>query len=267
MVIECSRSLVAGLDSGEVTDTMRRACLRQDEMQQALPIQNRRRWDEWVAGRIAAKYAFLCGERFPGTSATDALDVRRLRRSDVDTFRSEDYRAVSVAKNQTPGGGPARVGWSASSDSLPVSISHSAGVSCAWVGAHSDHNESRSLDLETPAPRVPEFYRHTFTQREREWVGASAVSHGLHSDWLYTLLWSVRESLLKLPCFQTLSLWDMPGLEIDIPGNVEQLVQAHNSKDLSGSFSFLQARTSHGPFRLAVAGAPNLILTAVTGLG
>jgi hypothetical protein len=145
---------------------------------------------------------------------------------------------------------------------VQVAISHSAGISCASVGT----SGICSLDLETPAARVPEFYLHTFTYRERNWVVDCAGSYGIHPEWLFTLLWSARECLLKTPRFKALSLWDMPALEIGIPNGVERLAKVHDSKRISGSFEFLDAITFDGPFRLAVAGAPNLILTAITRL-
>jgi hypothetical protein len=97
-------------------------------------------------------------------------------------------------------------------------------------------------------------------------VGTCAASYGLQPEWLYTLLWSARECLLKTPRFRALSLWDMPTLEIDIHGGVERLVKVHDSESFSGSFEMLQASTFRGPFQLAVAGDSNLILTAVTTL-
>jgi hypothetical protein len=261
MVTEHGRSLVAGLDSAEVTGTIQASCLRETEIHEAAAILNRRRREEWVAGRIAAKYAFLCGERFHESAGSGALYLRMLDGADLAAFSSEEYRAISVVRDRAPSGGPAHVGWSSGSDTMRVAISHSAGISCASVGI----GGVWSLDLETPAPRVPEFYIHTFTNRERDWVGAWAGSYGLHPEWLYTLLWSARECLLKTPNFRALSLWDMPTLEIEVLEGAERLVKVHDSKNLSGSFEFLEARTFYGPFRLAVAGAPNLILTAITG--
>jgi hypothetical protein len=262
MVTKQSGLLVAGLDSAEVSAEIRATCLRETEIEEAATVLNRQRREEWVAGRIAAKYAFLCGERLPECCGSGELYLRKLKSADLADFSSEAYRSVSVIRDKAPGGGPARVGWSCGSDNVPVAISHSAGISCASVGTAG----VCSLDLETPAPRVPEFYLHTFTSRERDWVGACAGSYGLHPEWLYTLLWSARECLLKTTRFAALSLWDMHTLEINIPDGAERLVRVHDSKSLSGSFELLEASTFRGPFRLAVAGAPNLILTAITGL-
>jgi hypothetical protein len=253
-------SLVAALDSAEITGAIQTSCLREAEIQEAAAIANQRRREEWVAGRLAAKYAFLCGERFHESAGLGELYVRKLDSADLATFSSAEYRSVSVIRDRTPGGGPARVGWSSGSDTIQVAISHSAGYSCASLGTAG----VCSLDLETPTQRVPEFYLHTFTHRERGWVGACAGSYGLNPEWLYTLLWSARECLLKTPRFTDLSLWHMPALEIDIPNGAERLVRIHDSKNLSGSFEFLQASTFRGAFRLAVAGSPNLILTAIT---
>jgi hypothetical protein len=262
MVTEHLRAMVTRLDSSDVTREIQESCLREDEMQEAAAILNRRRREEWVAGRIAAKYAFLCGKPFPESPGSGALYLLKLDSASLAAFTSESYRSVSVVRDQAPGGGPARIGWSSGSDRMQVAISHTRGISCASL----DTAEVCSLDLETPAPRVQEFYLHTFTNRERDWVNASAGSYGLDPEWLYTLLWSARECLLKTPSFMALSLWDMPALEIGIADCAERLVRVHDSEDLSGSFEFFQASTFRGPFRLAVAGAPNLILTAITGL-
>ena len=261
MVIDQSCALVAGLDSARITEEIQTSCLRPTEMQEAAAIANRRRREEWVAGRIAAKYTFLCGEQSHESNRSGALYLRMLDSADLAAFSSVEYRSVAVVRDRAPGGGPAHVGWSSGSDTMQVAISHSAGISCASVGTAGVW----SLDLETPAPRVPEFYIHTFTNRERDWVGACATAYGLDPEWLYTLLWSARECLLKTPNFTALSLWDMPSLEIEILEGAERLVRVHDSKNLSGSFEFLEASTFYGPFRLAVAGAPNLILTAITG--
>jgi hypothetical protein len=262
MITKRKQSLVVALDSAVITREIHASCLRETEIQEGAAILNQQRREEWVAGRIATKYAFLYGEQFPESAASGRLYLRNLDSADLAAFSSEEYRSVSVVRNQAPGGGPARVGWSSGNDTVQVAISHSSGFSCASVGTAG----VCSLDIETPAPRVPQFYLHTFTARERDWVGACADSYGLHPEWLYTLLWSARECLLKTPRFTALSLWDMPSLEIDIPHGAERLVTVHDSKNLSGSFEFLLASTFHGPFRLAVAGAPNLILTAITGL-
>jgi hypothetical protein len=253
-------SLVAALDSAEITAEIQTSYLRETEVQEAATIANQRRREEWVAGRIAAKYAFLDGEGFHESAGLGELYVRKLNIADLASFSSDAYRSVSVIRDRAPGGGPARVGWSSGSDTVQVAISHSAGYSCASLGTAG----VCSLDLETPVQRVPEFYLQTFTHRERDWVGACAGAHGLNPEWLYTLLWSARECLLKTPRFTDLSLWHMPALEIDIPDGAERLVRIHDSKDLSGSFEFLQASTFRGAFRLAVAGSPNLILTAIT---
>src|ERR1700691_4762087 len=122
MVTKHGRSLVAGLDSAEITREIQASCLRETEIQEAAAILNRRRREEWVAGRIAAKYAFLCGERFSEFAGPGELYLRRLSGADLAAFSCADYRSVSVVRDQTPGGGPARVGWSSGSDTVQVAI-------------------------------------------------------------------------------------------------------------------------------------------------
>lgn len=262
MAVEQSRHMVAVLDSVEVTRHIKALCLLENEIEESAAIPNQLRRAERVAGRIAAKYAFLFGERMTQSSSDGALWVRRLNGRDLTAFSSKEYRAVSVIRNQEPGGGPARVGWSRKSDTAPVVISHSNGISCASVGTAS----VCSIDLETAAPRVPEFYRHTFTRRERDWVGDCSHTSGLDPEWLFTLLWSARECLLKTPHFRSMSLVNMPTLEIVIHDGVERLAAMCRSKDLSESFEFFKATSLHRAVRFAVAGAHNLVLTALTGV-
>lgn len=260
MVTKMSAPMVAGVDSARMTWEFQQSCLRETEMQEAVAISNQRRRDEWIAGRIAAKYVFLCATGAGECAETGALDFRMLSTADLSALGSEAYRSVAITRSQAVGGGRARAGWSHGSDTVQVAISHSSGIACASLGTTGVH----SLDIETPASRVPEFYLQTYTQRERDWVGSCVHAYGIHSDWLYTLLWSTRECLLKTPRFAAMSLWNMPLLDIEISGGVERLAGIYNASEQSGHFVFLQAGTFHGPFHLGVSGGPKLILTAVT---
>ena len=224
-------------------------------------MSNARRRDEWIAGRIAAKYAFLCGETLTGAAPSDALYLRKLNGTDLEAFPHDAYRSVSVIRHPAPSGGPARVGWSSGGDTMQAAISHSGGIACASVGT----TGVRSLDIEVPAPRVPEFYLHTFTRRERDWVATWRDAWGMQPEWLYTLLWSARECLLKTPQFTAMSIADMPRLEIKVAHGAEGLVRIYESESGSASFELLQASTLRGPFQLAVAGRRDLIVTAITG--
>jgi hypothetical protein len=272
MVIDTACPVVAILDSAGMAPDLYTCYLSPAELTEASVIGNERRRAEWVAGRLAAKYVFLHRERFGAFAGASLLTARNLTSIELDAFFRETYRSVAVTKDKSPGGGPARVGWQSESESLKVAISHASGLACAFIGAESVY----SLDLELTSPRIPGFYLQNFTPGERNWTDSSARLFNLSSDWLYTLLWSAKECLLKTPRFAGLSLWNMPSLEINILSGIERLANINQPGGLSGTFQFLQAEaTSPAPltmpdsrtsFQLAVSGTADLILTALTRL-
>src|SRR5476649_2775951 len=92
MVNNHGQFLVAGLDSANVTRDIEASCLRETELQEAASIHNQRRREEWVAGRIAAKYAFLYAELSASFAGSGELSLRMLNRADLAAFSSEMYR-------------------------------------------------------------------------------------------------------------------------------------------------------------------------------
>jgi len=272
MVTDHGCRLVAILDSAGLPADCYASCLSATELREASAIANDRRRQEWVAGRVAAKYVFLHRESCGASAASTAMHSRRLTYTELATFAPETYRSVDVIKDKAPGGGPARAGWQADGATVKVAISHARGLACAFIGTEKVY----SLDLEAASPRIPAFYLQNFTVAERDWAITSGRILNVDSDWLYTLLWSAKECLLKVPRFAGLSLWNMPSLEINFLGGSEHLAKVYASASLPGIFHFLRAEVSspeyqqgprcRTPFQLAVSGTAELILTALTRL-
>ena len=185
--------------------------------------------------------------------------------AELAEFDAEIYTSVVVTRDKSPGGGPARAGWESGGVTVPVAISHVHGLACAFIG---QTNGIYSVDLEARSHRVPEFYHHNFPPREQSWANSTARSFDVDSDWLYTLLWSAKECLLKTPVFSTMSLWNMPSLEINVLGGMDRLKRLHDSTSIAGDFEFLRAdiAPSAKHIQLAVAATTDLILTAITTL-
>ncbi len=256
-------SLVGILDSAELSADQCATCLSPTELAESAAIRSEQRRSEWLAGRMAAKFVFLKREQC-GASAR-SLSMRQIRASDLSEFPSEAYRDVTVARDKSPAGGAPRVGWRSKRESVRTAISHSNGLACAFIG----DTEVCAVDIEAPSPRVPAFYMRNFTPRERNWTGDCARSFNMDPDWLYTLLWSAKECLLKTPAFATLSLWNMSSIEIDIVAGSERLKTVHQTAGLSGNFEYMRVETPQGlgpksDFQLAVGGTANLILAAIT---
>jgi hypothetical protein len=272
MATNIRRPLVGLLDSAELDADRFASCLAAAELHDWSGIHHQERRDEWLAGRMAAKFVFLHRQE-PGTSSETAeLSLQRITSGTLDGFTPRAYREVVVTKHKSPGGGAAQVGLHAGGAALNVAISHVNGLACAFIG----NTEVYSVDLEARTARVAEFYVHNFTPRERNWTGDCARSFNLNSDWLYTLLWSAKECLLKTPRFAALSLWDMPSIDINILQGSERLKTVHDAAGFSGDFELLRAevapgahsqgRCPRGCFQLAVSGTADLVLTAITKL-
>ena len=260
--------LVGVVDSAELSADLYSRYFSAAELQEAARIANPSRRIDWIAGRLAAKYVFLKGH----SEVAADFCIRNISGDLLAEFDSRTYREVIITRDKSPGGGPARAGWLTESDTVSVAISHAGGFACAFIGA----GRVYSVDLERSTARVPEFYKQNFTQRERSWTGDCSRSFQLDSDWLYTLLWSAKECLLKTPQFAAFSLWDMPSMEIsftEVSGRLNRIQQAQS---WNGNFEFLQAevagfpksadRPAAGSFCLAVSGTANLLLTAITRL-
>jgi 4'-phosphopantetheinyl transferase EntD len=258
-------SLVGILDSAKLSADQCVACLSPIELDESVAISNQRRRAEWLAGRIAAKFVFLERERSSASARSSGLRMRQITLGDLAGFSSETYREVVVTKDKSPAGGAPRIGWRSQGEGVRTAISHSNGLACAFIG---DTN-AYALDIEAPSPRIPAFYLRNFTPRERNWTGECARLFNLDPDWLYTLLWSAKECLLKTPSFVRLSLWNMPAIEINVVAGSERLAAVHQATGLSGNFEILGVETPKGlgpasHFQLAVGGTANLILAAIT---
>lgn len=264
MATSDARGLLAILDSAELMVAGGRKWLSAEEFDQYSDLALVRRREEWLAGRVAAKFVFLERER-SASARSEGLRLQKIDAGTLAQFPVQAYRDVIVSRDKSPSGGPARIGRRSGDESITTAISHVDGLACAFIGEGGVY----SVDLETPSARNPAFYLHNFTARERDWTGSCSRLFNLKSDWLYTLLWSAKECLLKTPPYAGVSLWNMSSVEIDILAGCERLKTVHEATSLSGNLEFLRAQTLQGcgprrQFQVAVGGTANLILAAIT---
>src|SRR5689334_24514495 len=100
---------VAMLDCDELQRFEWSRCLAAEEVDESRRIANHRRREEWVAGRIAAKFVFLQRERSGVTGYEPQLQLQSVTAPMLDAHTAEAYQEVIVIKDQSPGGGPARI--------------------------------------------------------------------------------------------------------------------------------------------------------------
>jgi len=245
-------SLIGVLDSAQLAGDKASRWLAESETADYTSIRNPRRQAEWLAGRIAAKYAFLHRGQ-----ASGLLSLAHITREMIEP--AEDYREIALRRHPSRDGGAPSIGRRGAAAEARVAVSHAEGIACAFIG----RTGAYAVDLEFCQPRIAEFYRQNFTACERAWVAASECDE----IWLYTLLWSAKECLLKTPQFASLSLWDMPSIDLRILSGGAPLGRNSTLE----SFTFLDAEVSCTAsvkyrFELAVAGTADFVLTAIPRL-
>ena len=254
MVADPQRSPVgpiAALDSAVLAGGEYEPFLSPREHTEFLQFRTPRRRGEWLAARLASKFLFLTG------------DSGMLSASDLQRFPAETYRSVEVTRDdQTRFGIPQVRRGNACRD---VAISHTDGVACALLG----DGETIALDIEQVEPRGAVFYRGNFTARERAWVEECSGNRGLNPHWTFTLLWSIKECLLKTPQYSDFSVWGMPSIDIRILSGEGDLPRVQSAMESFGDFVFLtiEAASAKGTnrWRVAVSGWQDRVITAIRG--
>ena len=231
-----------------------------------LPSQSRK--NEWLAGRLAAKYLFLNrlemseGDKPRQWSPT----LSKLSSTALGVYSPWMYQQVEVLPNDRPGRYRKLV-WCGKDRPESVSLSHARGVSCACIAME----RPTAIDIETAVPRLEAFYRKTFTAAEKYWVTRGAEGHSIRSDWLFTLLWTLKESAMKLGWLNQASVWDLPRIEIDCLPGLKNVGQFWSNSKMSDHFVVFTARVREHcrvmQTQVAVTGTRNLILTVMNPLG
>jgi 4'-phosphopantetheinyl transferase EntD len=243
---------IATLDSSVLAGRDYDEFLSQREREEFLRFRTPLRKSEWLAGRLCSKFLFL-------SQHSGSLSV-----SDLGRFPASTYRSTEVTRNDQVRFGVPQVGRDA--EFRDVAISHTNGIACALLG----NGETIAVDMERVESRTPVFYRGNFTERERDWAGECFRRLGLNAHWTLTLLWSIKECLLKTPSYSHLSVWDMPWLDLRIVSGEDDLVHPQSAREFYGGFAFLsvEATGRNGTLsqRVAVAGRYDLVITAIRGV-
>jgi 4'-phosphopantetheinyl transferase EntD len=251
MVTDFRGALIGVLDARQLAGRDYAACLCDGERAASAQIVHPRRRQEWLAARILAKYLFL--EQPAQNADVVSGHARLFQMSEAELAGAAPSR---LREAEIVAGPPPRIG------SDPIAISHTNGIACVSVR----RGTLDALDIETRAERSAPFYEHNFTRRERQWAESLRRDFRLDRDWVYTLLWSMKECMLKAPWFRHLTVWDMPALEVAVRGESGDLRRPHDAAALHGEFVYLETEVSDGhsvvPASMAVTGTSTLVVTA-----
>ena len=239
----------AMLDSAVLAGRNYEEFLSERERQEFSRFRAPLRKSEWLAGRLTAKFLFLAGHG------------GMLSAADLDRFPPSIFRSTEVTRNDDVRFGiPTVTSGAAFRD---VAISHTNGIACAVLST----GGTVAVDLERVESRSAVFYRGNFTPGERARTEECSHKFGLGPHWAFTLLWSMKECLLKTPAYNGFSIWDMPSLDLRIVSGEDALAHLQAALEFSGSFVFLSvdvtSRNGSASQRVAVSGRHDLIVTAI----
>ena len=219
---------------------------------------------EWLAARLAAKYLFLSQfqmgqSALPREDRIVKLTSDRLRRHSPWMYRHVEVLPPEEAPDEKP-----VLTWCGARRNENISLSHMAGISCASMAA-----TPVAIDIEAATSRVTAFYQKTFTTAEQEWVKGRARDDEFKSHWFFTLLWTLKESALKLKLLSTATIWELPRLEIKDLSDFPDFALSDDLSDrlaLDHLVSFpVRIKEPQGelPVQVAVAGTRKWVLTVM----
>jgi len=146
-------------------------------------IRHPRRQQEWLAVRVLAKYLLLSG-------ASPSTAIRLVGVGHLLSIPACEYRELDVLPGRHGVPEMRRRGALAVHT---LSLSHAAG----WAVAALASEGEIGTDCELVEARRPAFFSGNFVDAEHDWVGRHSAPGGPGADYLYTLLWSLKEAASK----------------------------------------------------------------------
>lgn len=173
------------------------ACLTPAERARAGAIGNETRRREHIASRVLAKHLVLDGlvsdEPVRAIGFDELVELPARLCQEVEVLRADGAprvfrRGVAVAD-------------------LHLSIAHGEGI--AAVGVSTDN--PIGIDVATIEAHAPSFRRVHYSQRERDWIarGGNAAENAL-----FTLLWTLKECVIKAGGAPEATLWGYDEVEV-----------------------------------------------------
>lgn len=237
--------------------------LTEAEIRRLGDIKNEERRKKWLVGRIAGKYLYLNRMResdaWPGLEQSFFME---LTRGHIETFATSMYRCVEILPDIDSSSNIPRIFMPGVRvrDPLSISISHTDSLSCVCLA----QDASIGVDLEKPAFRLDAFYRTNFTNHEKEWARRVAGKSDISPQWLYTVLWSLKESALKSSYSAKASVWNIPNIEIDGLSEVTDWGKLYRHVELGSEFLYFSIGVSDGPekkqVRVALTATRHMVL-------
>lgn len=239
-------------------------CLSAAEFQRYRSLASPQRQREWLGARLAAKYLFLSRFELPDDRRHDGRAVTHLARETLVSLPLWMWRSVEVAKSCDPEHPAPYFRWRGGHGvKVTLSLSHTGHDACACIAAGGDVG----IDLQNVEQRVAAFYRTNYTIAETQWVERGAGREPSTRDWLYTLLWTLKEAALKARALVQTSPVSFGGVEVfELPAP-ETVLRTCRQDDWDDRLMRITARIREErntrSLQVAIAGTRRMILTVV----
>jgi phosphopantetheinyl transferase (holo-ACP synthase) len=255
---------IATIDTRILADTddefVRYLC--SSEVQRYRTLASARRRQEWLGARMAAKYLFLHRLESPHADHDDRV-VTKLSRETLVSLPLWMYRNVEVTTGRHPDRPSLRFRWRGCETDMALSLSHTGHDACACMTA----GDNVGIDLQKVEQRVGAFYRTNYAATERQWVERGTGCEPSSRDWLYTLLWTVKEAALKAKALVQINPVSFGGVDVFELPPPETLLRACRQDDWGGRLTRMTARIREGrnirSLQVAIMGTQQMILTVV----
>jgi hypothetical protein len=142
------------------------------------------------------------------------LEVR-----DLEGMSPESYRRVEVRRDGDGAPHLVRDDVATDVDDARVSIAHSGGWAVAALGL----GGAVGVDIEHVGPRQRGFYEANMTDGERRWMFRAPERD---ADRIGTLLWVLKEAVLKTGASAARTIWEMSAIDIEVATPAADVVEA-----------------------------------------
>jgi hypothetical protein len=228
-------------------------------------IQSRRLRLGQLRLRLAAKFLFLNRLETASTGGKDNAKPTLVRLSSevLDLYSPWMYQKVEVLPVAEKPGPHLGLFWCGQKRGESISLSHTDNMSCACL----TFGDRTTIDIESAVPRVSSFYKNSFTSAEKAWVSHCVGDDPARSNWLFTLLWTLKESASKLEAVSPASVWNLPQIEIEDLPDLRNVVSFTSENTVGGDFFPFMARVRERhtvtPVQVAVTSTRNLIVSVM----
>ena len=163
---------------------------------------------ELIVSRVLAKRLFVrMMDAAPAVAGMRGATFSEVKLETPQESEGSRLRDVEIGRAASGEAGPSIIDRGIPRRDMSVSIAHADG----WTTVALSTASAIGVDVARTEARCASFYRAHFTKPEREWVEGT---HRSRQDVLYTLLWTLKEGVVKSGTAPGVTLWGYDEIEL-----------------------------------------------------